>query len=148
MPWKSRLVETPWKSQSYDGAVGLYLAFLATGAACFFFMLYALSKPAVNSNPGLAAYSAPPGTRLLPLPRKSDAPELVEVPREALTPLNALARAEPSESQPKAKQRPSVRKRREVRREQDQRYAPQWNDGYREWRNDSRAWNGGFRPWF
>jgi hypothetical protein len=37
-------------------------------------------QPRVFANPGLAAYKPPPATRLIPLPRKMDAPKLVESP--------------------------------------------------------------------
>jgi hypothetical protein len=39
---------------------------------------YWLMQPRVIPNMGLAAYEPPPGTRLLPLPHKMDAPELAE----------------------------------------------------------------------
>jgi hypothetical protein len=41
---------------------------------------YWLMQPRVITNPGLAAYKPPPATRLVPLPRKMDAPELAELP--------------------------------------------------------------------
>jgi hypothetical protein len=145
-------VSAAWKSQSYDGAGALfwYLCSLTVGGACFFFLLYAFSKPTVNVNPGLAAYRAPPGTILLPPPRQTDAPELADLPKEPPDPPNALARAEPSESQPQPEARPPVRKRPVVTRERDpRRYGYGWDFGYRGWRNNSRAWNGGgLRPWF
>jgi hypothetical protein len=39
-----------------------------------------LMQPRVLPNVGLAAYQPPPGTRIIPLPRKMDAPELAELP--------------------------------------------------------------------
>src|SRR5262245_9917821 len=41
---------------------------------------YRLMQPRVFANVGLAAYEPPPGTRLIPLPRKMDAPELADLP--------------------------------------------------------------------
>jgi hypothetical protein len=41
---------------------------------------YRLMQPRVIPNLGLAAYEPPPGTRLIPLPRKMDAPELADLP--------------------------------------------------------------------
>jgi hypothetical protein len=47
---------------------------------------YWLMQPRVIPNLGLAAYKPPPATRLIPLPRKMDAPELVELPAPADVP--------------------------------------------------------------
>jgi hypothetical protein len=127
------------------------LVVMLAGAACLFLLLHSLSKPTVLANPGITAYAAPPGTRLLPLPRKSDAPELAELRAEPSSPLDALARAEASENQAKPDVRPPARKRPRVDpREYDQRrfgYAQQRNDGYRDW-NNSRGWNGNSGSWF
>jgi len=41
---------------------------------------YWLMQPRVFPNVGLAAYEPPPATRLIPLPRKMDAPELADLP--------------------------------------------------------------------
>src|SRR5260221_12835523 len=62
-------------------------------AAGFFLLLYFLYQPKISPNPGVAAYTPPPGTRLIPLPRRSDAPELADLPREPPSPLNPLAQA-------------------------------------------------------
>jgi hypothetical protein len=51
---------------------------------CFWFLIFDLSQPTVYSNPCVAAYMPPPGTRLLPLPRTSDAPELADLPMSLL----------------------------------------------------------------
>src|SRR5262245_18783697 len=53
---------------------------LALFASAFFAFLIWLYRPIVLENPGVAAYQPPPATRLVPLPRKMDAPELVETP--------------------------------------------------------------------
>src|SRR5947209_12501524 len=57
-----------------------YLSAAAGLAAVFFFLMYWLMQPRVIPNPGMAAHFAPPATRIEPLPRKMDAPELAEVP--------------------------------------------------------------------
>jgi hypothetical protein len=138
-------------SQSGDLLVPLFwvLSVMSAGAACIFLLLYSLSQPRVYANLGMAAYSTPPGTRLVPLPRKSDAPELAELAPEPSSPLNALARAEESAQSKRAvRPQPPSRPRPEAR-ERDQRrfgYAQQWNERYRDW-NSQRAWNDS-RPWF
>jgi hypothetical protein len=54
---------------------------LGIGGFCLAFagFLHWLLQPVVLPNPGLAAYRPPPGTRLEPMRRKSDAPELTFV---------------------------------------------------------------------
>ncbi len=145
-----------WKSQSDEVAGSLFLCLivLVAGAAGLFFLLHVLLKPTVRANPGMAAYEPPPLTRLLPLPRKSDAPELAELPAEPPSPLTAFAQT-PADERKEAKGdevRPAARKRPRVDpREYDARvfgYSPQWNDGYRGGWNNYRAGNGGSRSWF
>jgi len=127
------------------------LSVILAGATCLFLLLHSLSKPAVRPNPGVAAYTPPPGTRLIPLPRKSDAPELTELAAETPSPLSAFALAAASEKAAKRDLRPAARKRPRVDSgEQDQRkfgYAPPWNDGNRDWKSN-RVSSSGFRPWF
>jgi hypothetical protein len=82
-----------------------------TTVGCLFLMLLILAQPTVYPNPGLASSTPPPGTRLIPLPRKSDAPELVDLPLEPASPLTALALAQPVETQAKPDARPPARKR-------------------------------------
>ena len=142
-----------WKSPSDEWAVPAFWFFsvILAGGACLFLLLYSLSKPNVIANPGIAAYAPLAGTRLLPPPRKSDAPELAELPAEPPSPLGALAQADTSENQAKSDVRPPARKRPRVDpREYDQLrfgYAQQWNDGHRDW-NNNRSWSGGSRSWF
>jgi len=103
---------------------------------CFWFLIFDLSQPTVYSNPGVPAYTPPAGTRLIPLPRTSDAPELADVPNEPPSPLTALARAlDQKETVPE----PPARKRPSVERTSD--YRQQWNSGYSE-RNSNRAGSG------
>jgi hypothetical protein len=49
------------------------IATLLSGA---YYALFVLSKPTVYPNPGVEAYHLPAATRILPLPRVSDAPDV------------------------------------------------------------------------
>jgi hypothetical protein len=142
-----------WKSPSDEWAAplfGVFGAFLA-GAAGLFLLLYFLSQPTINANPGVAAYKPPPATRLIPLPRISDAPELADLPTDTSTALTALAQARPSDPPAKPAPRPAAHKRpRAEPLAHDQRsfgFAQQWNFGYRGPSND-HAWSGGPKSWF
>jgi hypothetical protein len=98
---------------------------------CFWFLIFDLSQPTMYPNPGLAAYTPPPGTRLLPLPRRSEAPELADLPNEPPSPLTALARVLDQHemmSEPPARKRPRVAAGENERRTSD--YGQQWNYGY------------------
>jgi hypothetical protein len=131
-----------WKSPSDDWAVPLFwfLSVILAGAACLFLLLHSAYRPTVTANPGIADYTPPPGTRLIPLPRKSDAPELAELRAEPPFPLGALAQANASEKQAKRDARPPALKRPRV--------APHDNDQRsRDW-NNNRAWSGVSRTLF
>lgn len=137
-----------WKPQTDELVLPIFLitsAMLAVGGA-FFLLIFSLSQPTIYSNPGVAAYTPPPRTTPLPLPRKSDAPELTELSDEPTSPLTALAQAQTSGKQVKPIARPPVRKHpRSDPREIDQRrwgYPQQGNYEYRDW-YDNRAWGGG-----
>ena len=74
------------------GYLSGYLAFMAG----IFFILYWQLQPATIVNAGQAAYVPPPQTRLIPLARKMDAPELAEVfPTHDALPRVAEVRASP-----------------------------------------------------
>ena len=77
------------KSQSTEAVLPLFLILSAILAVvgCFSLLLFYFSQPTIYPNPGLAAYAPPPGTRLLPLLRMSNAPELVNLPDEPPSPL-------------------------------------------------------------
>jgi len=156
------------RGDDWDAPLFWCLSALLGGAAGLFFLLYSLCQPATNPNPGLAAYVPPPATRLLPPPRKSDAPELAGLPADPPvdppSPLTALAKAQPGDQQGKRDTHPPARKRPRVdygeydqrgydQRGYDQRgyaqpgYAQQWNFGTRGWSNN-RAWSGGPKSWF
>jgi hypothetical protein len=114
-----------------------YLAFMAG----IFFFLYSQLQPATIANAGQAAYVPPPQTRLIPLPRKMDAPQLAEI-----TPLNssleALAKvdATPAASQNESGRRAKKRNRSETASRETRRsyrtafygsYDRNWQRGYR-----------------
>jgi hypothetical protein len=143
-------------------------ALLAAGAGLFL-LLHTLFQPSVNPNPGPTAYVPPPGTRLVPLPRKSDAPQLADVAADPLaasaalpapaSPLTALAKSETSDQQGKREIRPTVHKRPHAdytEREHEQRrygFIQPWNYGSPA-NYGSPGWNsphvmtGGPKSWF
>jgi hypothetical protein len=93
--------------------------------AALFLLLYWLMQPKVLDNPGMASYRPPPATRLEPLPRESNAPELAYVPENFNS---ALAEAPEPPTPPKQEVRerakkPSPRPRRSPERNQS--YAQQ-----------------------
>jgi hypothetical protein len=113
-----------------------YLAFMAG----IFFVLYWQLQPATIANAGQAAYVPPPQTRLIPLPRKMDAPQLADI-----TPLNssleALAKLDPpAPSQTESGRRAKKRNRSETASRETHRnyrtafygsYDRNWQRGYR-----------------
>ena len=109
---------------------------------CFWILLFYFSQPTKYPNPGLAAFVPPAGTRLLPLPRKSDAPELADLPEESPSAVAALAQARGSQTELIFK--PPVRKRPLLAtRDNEQRtvgLGQQWNNEYDGW-NSNRAWS-------
>lgn len=82
-----------------------------TTVGCLFLLLLILAQPTVYPNPGLASASPPPATRLIPLPRQSDAPALADLPPVPASPLTALALAQPVEALAKPETRPPARRR-------------------------------------
>ena len=130
--------------------LGVSVAFVA-GAGGLFLLIYFLCQPTVSPNPGVAAYAAPPATRLVPLPRVSDAPELAELPAEPPTGLAALAQARAGDQRAKLPPRPVAHKRPRLEPvERDQRkfgFGQPWNFGYRGPGNQ-HAWSDGARSWF
>jgi hypothetical protein len=145
--WQSR----DWRSlgDEWDAPVFCYLGTLLAGAAGLFLLLYFLSQPTINLNPGVAAYVAPPATRLVPLPRQSDAPELAELAVDPPSPLTAYAKAQASD--PQAKRGPPARKHpRADPGPYDQRgpgFVQQWNFGSHAG-SGGHAWSGGPKSWF
>jgi len=138
--------------------VGIVSAIAAIIGCLWFFVLY-LSQPTIFPNPGLAAYTPPVGTRLIPLPRDSDAPELAEVQAELPSPrsamvqasVSAMAQAQPRQTEVKAP--PQVRKHHHATsREAEQQiagYAQQWSGGKVSTRAPSGPHlTGGPKSWF
>jgi hypothetical protein len=116
-----------------------YLAFMAG----IFFFLYSQLQPATIANAGRAAYVPPPQTRLLPLARKMDAPELAEIP-PLNSALGALAKVEdtPTSSHNESGRRAKKRHRTETASRETRRsyravsygsYDRSWQRGYRSW---------------
>src|SRR4051794_39105500 len=87
--------------------------------AALFLLLYWLMQPKVFDNPGVAAYQPPTRTRLEPLPRATDAPQIAELPEETAVPIVAHEQSPPEATKPVkaekrklAKKQPPVRTRR------------------------------------
>jgi len=124
----------PLKSQINESVLPVFLILSAILAVvgCFSLLLFYFSEPTTYPNPGLAAYVPPPGTRLVPLPRKSDAPELGNLPDEPSSPLAAFAQAQTNEmSEIPARKRPRVAIHETDHATSD--YAQQWNSGHGDW---------------
>jgi hypothetical protein len=64
---------------------------IAALCGCFWLLVVYLSHPTVYSNPGLAAFTPPPRTRLLPLPREMDAPEVGDLAGDPPSQVTTLA---------------------------------------------------------
>ena len=67
-------VQEAWTLPTF-GYLSGYLAFMAG----IFLFLYWLLQPVTITNAGQSAYVPPPQTRLVPVARKMDAPELVDL---------------------------------------------------------------------
>jgi hypothetical protein len=154
--WKSRTLKAqtwkPWKSPADEWAAPLFgvLGAIMVGASCLFLLLHELCQPTINLNPGVAAYSAPPATRLVPLPRESDAPELADLPPDPASALSAMAQARAGDQPTKRDAHPPRKRARVDPRDYDQRkfgYVQQPDFGYRGW-NNSRTFSGGPKSWF
>jgi hypothetical protein len=125
-----------------------YLAALIGAGACFFLALHAIYQPTVYANPGLAAFHPPPGTRLIPVPGKHDAPILAAMP-DVVSPQGpegstALAEAKPNESP--AKRDTHALKHPRVARDRSQ--APSNNPYQYQWRGGNSPWHVASQPWF
>jgi hypothetical protein len=115
------LMAKGWKSQSDEWAAPLFWIVSAILAVVSYFTLL---------------------IRLLPLPRQSDAPELVDLPDKTPSPLTALAQAQTNKKGVMSEL--PARKRPRAAREGDQRtsdYGQRWNYGYGAW-DSNRAWSG------
>jgi len=146
------------KSQSDEWALPLFWivgAFLAV-VGYFSLLLIYLSQPTIYQNPRLAAYTPPSDLGLLPLPQKSDAPELADLPDKIPSPVTALAQAQTDDKKLKDRRAPGRNRPRVLAHENDPRtlgYAQQWNYGHLDW-SSHRAWSagpkliGGPKSWF
>jgi hypothetical protein len=137
-------------SDEWEVPVFCFLGVFLAGAAGFFLVLYSLAQPTRYPNPGVAAYVGPPGTRLVPLPRQSTAPELAELPVvDSPSPLTAFAKAkaddQPHDSRPPTRKRPRAGPSAYGQRGfgSDQ----QWNFGSHGTINN-HVWSGGPKSWF
>jgi len=127
------------------GYLSVYLAFMAG----IFVLLHWLLQPATIVNAGSAIYVPPPLTRLEPLPRKMDAPEVAEL--EAQSPLQALAKGDIEETQappPPVEPRRRSKKRQPIEaapREPRRTYAAERNVRYRAY---DQSWQRNYRTWW
>jgi len=137
------------KLQNDEWALSVFWIVSAITAivGCFCFLIFDVSQPTNYPNPGLAANTPPPGTRLLSFSRTSDAPELADLPKGPPSPLTALARApdqkevmsESPAGEPPARKRPRGAAGENERRTSN--YGQQWHYGYGD-RNSNRTWSG------
>lgn len=115
------------------GVLGLMCG--ATGA--LFLVLFWLMQPKILENPGMAAYHPPPGTRLVPVPRESDAPELASLPEASGTSFAEapVSPEPPKPAKPQARERPkkvvAAKPRRNIERERT--YAQQQWGTQQQW---------------
>lgn len=122
-----------------------YLSFMAG----IFLLLYWLLQPATIVNAGPAAYVPPPLTRLEPLPRKMDAPELVDL--EPQTQLQALAQGDIVEAlapPPSVQPRRRIKKRQRIEvetRAPRRAYAAERDVRYRSY---DQSWQRNYRSWW
>jgi hypothetical protein len=119
-----------------------YLAFMAG----IFFLLYWQLQPAAIANAGQAAYVPPPQTRLIPLPRKMDAPALAEI-QPVGSALEALAKVDDNatSSNKESSRRGKKRNRTEAtHRETRRRYVSEGTAYYRSYDRYSQR---GYRAW-
>lgn len=63
--------------EGLGGSLAIYLAGLIAIAALLALPVYLMSPDTHLPNPGMAAYTPPPRARLVPVPRKMDAPPIV-----------------------------------------------------------------------
>lgn len=158
----AKAVQAKLKSQSEESDIALFcvLGVLLAIGLSLSYLMFSLLQPTRVSNPGMAAFD-PGATRLVPLPRKSDAPALAELPAAPPTPntpaLNALAQVNEPPAKPEAK--PAGHRRGAAKSAPRRDPTPQWNSPYRDWNDshgwsdnravtDSRGWHGGPKSWF
>ena len=136
--------------------IAIYLVVLVIVAGLGCVGGYWLMQPRVLPNLGLAAYEPPPATRLIPLPRKMDAPELADLPPAP------IATVSDQPEQPEIVKKTIVAaapnpapRRLKPRRVDDPMsayaYTDRWGQSERWGYNDRRAygdrWNGSWSSW-
>jgi hypothetical protein len=126
------------------GYLSGYLAFMAG----IFFFLYWQLQPATFANAGQSAYIPPPQTRLIPVARKMDAPELAELkplefPLEALAKVADTATSSSNESSRRTKKRSRSEA---ASRETPRRYASE-SASIASYRSYDQYWQRGYRSW-
>jgi hypothetical protein len=131
---------------------------------CFWFLLFSLPRPTVYPNLGLAAYTPPPTTRLVPLPRTGDLPDTPDPAISSYPPSAsaAFAQEELDQKQTKEAAPPAQKRPRAVSHDSGEHafgYAPssgfarprdyQYRDPYtnRWWTNRPRQ-TGNQKSWF
>jgi hypothetical protein len=136
-----------WTSYGDEWALPLVwiVGTIAAVGSCFYLMLFVLSQPTVYPNSGLAMATPSSGTRLIPVPRRSDAPALAETPVEPASPLTALAQAQAGEKPVNPETRTPMRKRARSALPYDPRRLGYAQQGIYENRDGSgtRAYSGG-----
>jgi hypothetical protein len=137
-------------SSAYSGPLAVWLLLLLALTLLCFLGGARLFEPNVMPNRGLAAYEPPPGTRLIPLPHKMDAPELAALPPVAAEPepIPDPTPVKVAERKPAPAKAKAVRKRPKVR-PQERRYPANayadsrwggWDNGW----GGGRSWGGGW----
>jgi hypothetical protein len=124
------------------GYLSGYLAFMAG----IFFILYWQLQPATIANAGQAAYVPPPQTRLIPLPRKMDAPALADI-QPVGSALEALAKVDDTPTSPNKESGRRAKKRNRsdtAQRETRRRYVSEGTAYYRSYDRYSPR---GYRSW-
>jgi hypothetical protein len=149
--WRSqarRLQPSRSPGDEWETPVFWFLSVFLAGAAGFFFLLHSLGQPKIYPNPGIAAYVAPPATRLVPLPRRSTAPELADLPVvDPPSPLTAMAKAQATDQPPSPPARKRPRAEPSPNGQRGFGYTQQWDFGSRGPSNN-HAWSGGPKSWF
>jgi len=129
-------------------AIGYLSGYLAFMAGIFWF-LHWLMQPVAIVNAGQSAYIPPPQTRLEPLPRKMDAPALVDLAeiKPLDSPLAALAKVEETTaSSNNGSSRPTKKRSRTEAAPREPRRAYAERSAY--YQSYDRSWQRSYRSWW
>jgi hypothetical protein len=113
--------------------------------AGIFLFLYWLLQPVRIVNAGQSVYIPPPQTRLIPLPRKMDAPELMETAETASSPLAALAEATAPSNSESGRHAKKRHRAETAQRDARRAYVVERSSAY--YRSYDRSWQRGYRAW-